>query len=206
MTERGIPFSVLKSTLGIRANGNPAHRLADGHWRGFAAKKTNTQPEFDYESVMVTVAFESDQRLKLEYEIPTVDTDSDGSPDASAPSRGVLQEVVEAAQTWYLAPETVIGLAENGSLQKSGAGRELRNDRALLAARMAGLISRYYQERARAHIMFRGYMPWSDLRGVILETIEEKDTVYQVRSAVTSVDWRLTRSGPETTIKAGYAR
>lgn len=185
-----------KADWGVFLQASPNHVLALNHFTG----DTETEPRFDYERLVATVALRSDERLALEYELPLED-----EGDAHAPSDGSLDLVDESAELWYLAPGTVVGVDESGVLRSSGStGRVLRNDASRLTLLMAGAIARYANERARAEIVAKGTIAWQGLLGAILTCLETGGDTHAVQGVITSVEWTFGEN-PLTTIKAGFA-
>jgi len=191
--EAGIGVSVTRFDWGVFLSASPNHKLALNHWSG--ANDTASDPKYDYEKIVVTMAAECDQRLALEYEL----ADGDGS---------VLELLDEAAELWYLEADTVVGVDKKGNLEMSGPeGRVLRNDAQRLAGLMAGAIARYAASRARAEIHIRGLLPYGDLVGRILTVIEDAGDIEDIGAPITEVSWSVGKdgSGPRTIIKTGFA-
>lgn len=194
--EYGIAVSVPRADWGVFLQASPNHTLALNHFNA----DSETDPRFDYDLLVATIAMRTDERLGLEYEIPL-----DQGEEAHGPSAGTLDIVDEMAEIWYLAPGTAVGVDENGTLRTSGGeGRVLRNDAPRLALLMAGAIARYTNERARAEIVAKGLLPWNDLLGSVLTVIETAGDTQSVQGVVTSVEWSFVGS-PQTVIKAGFA-
>lgn len=85
--------------------------------------------------------------------------------------------------------------------------RVLRNDASRLAFVMAGAISRYLIQRARASITIAGLKPWGNLIGQILTSLEQAGDAQQVSAPITSVEWTAGQNDdPGTTvIGTGFA-
>jgi adenylate cyclase class 2 len=124
---------------------------------------------------------------------------------------GIMEIEVPDAECWYLAPYTVVGVAdgkEDGgyqppTLKTSGtSARVLRNDRERLCTVMAGAIARYQYSRARAEIQVKGYRPWGALVGQVLTLIESGGDEQTVGAPITSISW----ANGSTTIRTGFAR
>lgn len=184
----GFALAAPANDWGIIIRGDQPHRMAKNHWSG--ANCTITEPEYDYEEVVATIAYESDVRLQLTY------SDPDGADGT------VLEIRLPGAHLWYLAPGTVVGLTEANGLESSGAGRVLRNDANRLELAMAGAIARYGRDRHRAEIVLEGLHPIGELLGQVLAYVQSTGSAQGVEAVVTSVSW----SNGQTTIKAGFAR
>jgi len=197
-----IGVAAAKTDWGVWLSASPNHRLAMNHW--FPAKATERPPVFDYDNLVATIAFRSDQRLRLEYELPD-----------AAPSDGVLDIEVPDAEFWYLAPHTIVDVNPEPWEIDKGAVREvtesgdepriLRNDVDRLALVMAGAIGRYYSSRLRGEIVIKGLVPWGELLGQILTVIEEAGDTHEVQAPITCVHWSA-GDKPQTTISTGFAQ
>lgn len=190
-----VGFSVHAAMIdwGVYLATSPRHLLAMNHFAGAAA--TETEPAWDYDDLIVTIALEADQRLTYVWE----------TPDDSRPSGGQLVIEVPDAELWYLARDTVLGTDIAGNLLKSGdKGRVLRNDTPRLMLHMAGAIARYFDLRSRAQLTFNGLMPAQQLLGQILTVIEEGEDTHHIQAAITAVTWDGSNE-PATTIRTGFA-
>lgn len=195
--ELGISLSVLTTTLGVQLGANPNHRLAAGSFGGAAA--TAKIPEFDWNRLVITVAFESDQR-------PTATAAIDGA----RPEDGVLDIVDNDLEFWLLAPHTVIGLNKDGTLKTSGdKPRVLRSDHERLAEKMIGILARHWRSRVKVALELESLEPWGDLVGAILSAVDAGGVLHDVESPITRVAWQANGDGDQvtvqTTISAGFA-
>jgi hypothetical protein len=152
---------------------------------------------YDYDSLSVTLAFESDERLMLTY------TRGGATQDAS---KLLTKDIyVKGAELWYLAPAAITDIAADGTSVGPVDGVVLRNDFDKLDAAMAGALNRYRQPRARAEIVLSGLLPWHDFVGKILTVLEEGDSdAHQIGAPITAIAWSAVGS-PTTTLYAGFA-
>lgn len=149
---------------------------------------------FDYDTMVATIAIETDLRIALEYS--TADTENTTTKVITVPG----------AEAWWVAPNTVIGTNEFGQLLTipESAGRTLRNDVDRLRIAMAGAIARYFQPRSRAVVSQRDFVAPSAVLGSILTVVDEGEGATQeVKSAITSIDYD--GDDPKTTFRSGYA-
>jgi len=198
-----IGVSAAQTDWGVCLNASPNHRLAMNHW--FPAKGTENPPVFDYDRLVATIAFESDQRLRLELEIP----------GGAKPTDGTLDIEVPDAEFWFLAARTIVDVdpepweVDKGAIKEvltSGdTGRVLRNDVDRLAAVMAGAIARYFAGRMRGVLVIKGLVPWGPLLGHILTVIEEAGDTHQIQAPITQVAW-MGGEKPQTIISTGFAQ
>lgn len=192
--ERGIGIHAPGHDWGIVLRAKPNHLLA---LRSFTPWEDTTDipPVYDWQTLKVTIAFEADERLYLEWSVP--------EPD---PGEGVMVVEDRGAELWYLAPSTVFGLTAAGQPRRSPAeGVVLRNDADRLLLRMAGAMARYYDERARAEILLVGLWPFSTLLGGILESVEESGDLDLINAAITGVEY-TGGDRPTTRITTGFGR
>ena len=179
----------------IHVNASPNHLLARNHWTSAAA--TAIEPLYDWQTLVATVAIETDQRLELSSVIKD-----------ARPSDGVMVIHDDSAELWYLAPNTAVMVAGNGNLLRS-PGRQvvLRNDADRLALILAGAIARYGRPRARAEIVYRGLLPMGHLLGNILTVVEQPGSdALNIQAPITAVEWEMVGGRPTTTVRAGFAR
>lgn len=193
--EAGIGVSSLNKDLGVLLSSKPNHMLALDRFS--AAAPTNSDPVYNYDNLMVTLAFESDQRLVLGADLAL-------GPDDADPG-GTLYIDMPELQFWYLAPYTMIGVTDLGLGRfAEPSGQVLRNDTARMALAVAGAIARYLEPRNRAEIHTRGLFPWSNMIGHIVAVLESGEAgSFEIDAPITSVEWDF-ESG-QTTIRTGFA-
>ena len=191
---KGIGVYALQNEWGVLLSASPNHLLAKYHFA--LANPTETDPAYDYDKLVATIALETDHRLELFYEVPGGD-------------ESIIEIPVPDAQLWILKggtiveadPKDLIGLWTSG-----GNDRVLRNDSPRLALIMAGAIARYCQPRHRAEVVLKGYQMWQDLLGNILTVVEQDGDAQRLEAPVTSIQWIMSERGPQRVIRAGYAR
>jgi len=199
--EEGIGVSALQDRLGVQLSASPNHLLAKEHFVIEGDVASATSPVFDYDEMEVTLAAETDQRLQIEAKIP-----------GAKPSDGVLEIEAPDAEMWVLKARTSLGPDPDDRtnlLLSPDHDVVLRNDAEKLWPLMAGAMSRYFDERARAEITIAGLKPWGGLVGNILTVIEQAGDRQTIEAPITSVDVIAGR-GPEdagaTVIRTGFAR
>jgi len=194
----GIGVQAMRNDWGVALASTPNHLLAKNRFTG--ANPTAQIPLYDYTRLIATIAFEADQRLRVEYTVPDASS-------AEIPPLGNGVKVIEEpdAEMWLLAGRTVVGVDETHQLKVSPSTPQiLRNDADRLALVMAGAIARYTVPRAKASITIKGILPWTSLLGQILTVIDEGGSLQQIQAPITSVSWQ---NGPQpvTTIQTGFA-
>lgn len=184
----GISVSVLSQDWGVHLGASPNHLLALNHWDG--AADSADEPQYDYDTLVTTIAFEADQRLRLE---ETLD-DDDGS---------VLEIIDDSAELWYLAQNTVVGIDAGGVLQATASGAVIRNDVDKLGQIMAGAVARYQQSRARAVFVLEGWHHLQGYIGHVLVGVDDGGGSEEMAAPITSVRWDA--DPPRTVLITGFA-
>lgn len=192
----GISVDVPHQDWGVLLSPRINHLLAYNHWESAEADSSDTEARFDYETLIATIAIEGDQRLVLGYDVP----------DNLKAGDGTTMDVVDNdAEMWVLLPNTIVDLDEDGGIVNSPDETiVLRNDSSRLALLLAGLYMRYINERVRATITIRGFLPWGDLVGHILATVQQGSSQEGVGAPITSIEW-VAGDSPKMVIKTGYA-
>lgn len=202
----GISLSVLPTEWGVLLGASPNHRLAKFAWsEGQEPYDTEWDPDapqddndkyYDYEDLVITIAYRLDQPVMMSYDVP-------GGGDGST------KEIFDpGAELWLLAPYTATDIDANGYLIGSGSDlRVLRNDSQRMALLMAGAIARYAEPRARANLVLKGVFAWTDLVGQILTVVDSGEgDLHDIQAPITSVELTMDGNTPLTTIKTGYAK
>lgn len=191
--QAGMNVSALLDEWGLSVAASPAHVLALDQFTG----DSGADPIYDWRKMKMTIAFRTDQRLKLVFE----------RVGGARPQDGTVVFSEEDAEFWFAPPGTVFGTDTNGLLQRTPADRYmvLRDDSPRLLMQMASAVARYFYPRSRADVEMIGLLPYSKLLGQMLTVVEEGGAASSVQAPITTVIYSVVRS-PRTTIKAGYAR
>lgn len=171
---------------------NPSHLLANNHWTSAAA--TNVEPEYDYSDLVLTLAIETDERLKV-IVTPT------GGQVGDTPRELVIN--VDDAEAWFVAEGTIYGVADDGSAlvtfddSPGFTTHVIRNDKDRLQRIAALALAWYSTSRASARIESNTlelfYEP-----GVMLKEVETADgTTVTTNSIVTRRAWNFERQTSE---------
>ena len=130
-TVRVVPAA---NNFGFDVVATPNHLIAKNHFEGKDAETSEEgeadskkHPRYDYKDMIITAAFETDQRLKVEMLIPN------GDPDR------VLTIECDDLELWHVVNGTVIDV-EAGKLKRHTADAVVRDDsdRARMVLSMAG--------------------------------------------------------------------
>ncbi len=194
--EMGISVSVSSSDLAVYLSAAPNYLLALNHWND--AQAGDKDPLYDWEEMVVTLAFPTDQRLQLVH--------GDALPDGDG---SIIDIDVPEAELWYVAPGTFVRTDNYGDLVTvPGAGLlVIRNDVEKLRRVMAGAIARYRYARGRGQIRMKGLWPWAELLGQILATFTgPSGSTESIDAPITSITWNFDAHGPTTTLQTGFAQ
>lgn len=201
--QNGMSISTMQYELGIWVNATPNHALAlgvafaDGSEESDTLEAGDFGPKYDFKTLVATLAWYTDQRIQLAFDVPNELKAGDGS---------VKEIFVNDAEMWLLAARTVVGVDVNAVLDSGPDMRILRDDRPRLAFIAAGLKARYIEERVRAQAVIKGFKAWADLVGNILELVEEGNGVFdRIGAPITRMEWSLNGHSPVFTIFTGYA-
>lgn len=166
--------------MALAVDFRPRHVLFNNHWTSaeigyMGGENFDSTKVFDYEDLVATVAMESDQRVKITAEGNGLENGKE------------LNIFVSDANLVYLAPNTVVGIDDNGALKNSGtSGRLLVDDRARLEA-IAALAWAWYSE-PRASVTFDAKWLGSNANvGALIKAIYSADETRDVGTVVTEV-------------------
>jgi hypothetical protein len=163
----------------------PGHVLGLNHFDP-AVSETDVAPVFDYERMIATIAVETDTRAKIEVEVLVPGRDLDR----------VLQIRVPDAHVWLVAPTTVVGVNDDGTLKYY----ESPNNPYLTDPRVArtdihrlfriALLARAMHGKRRAAVkVTRQGLALSHQLGTMLEAVVTQQNVQEVNSPVTRRSW-----------------
>jgi len=194
-TMAGVHVQLPRHGLGVRMVSHPRHLLGLGEFPNDAL--TLHLPKWHGGSIVATLAFESDARIALEYNVSGAET-VDGTEEI----------YVSDAEMWVAAPSTIVGFQPSGgsgtfTTTPNTGLTILRDDRPRLAMILAGAIARYAQSRCRAEVVASGILPWGTLGGYMLSTIESGDSL-TINAPITQIIWSNEADLPKTTIRAGH--
>ncbi len=185
-----LGFAVYASLTGLSVyiKSIPNHRMAQTEWADDpGASDSRYQPDLDWRTMVVTMAMEFDQRLSCWSLVPGV-TEPMTTKIIDLDSEHI------AAECWYVAPDTVLGIDENGDFVKvatPSAGQAntyhlLRDDSAQIWPLMCGAIARYQRPRMPGYLQVKGLRPWAvDTLGHVLT----KAGAIVVGAPITCIEW-----------------
>lgn len=91
--------------MALHVQFDASHRLALNHWDG--AQPSAIEPEYDYEQMIATICIETDERLFYNH-----------IGGQTADSQQIRTIHVPGAEMWILMPGTVVGISDDGTLQR----------------------------------------------------------------------------------------
>ena len=191
---------MLDRELALAVDIKPRHLLMKNRWSSaeisyYGNEEFDSDQVLDYQELLATVALETDQRVKVVAESETV---SNG--------RELLIEVSDA-ELVYLAPNTVVGIDDDGALQGSGSsGRLLVDDRDRLTA-IAALASAWYSRpRASLKIIKKG-VGGMGVPGMMVLDVRTASDSREAGTVITeeTIIWSDGGKGPITTVATQYA-
>jgi hypothetical protein len=176
----GASIYTLPTTLGLQA------RVSDpGIFAGTGG--------LNWRTAVATLAFQSTQRLQVEYSIPD-----------SISADGVYVIDVPDAEFWFLANGTIYGIKPDGTPAETTEARVVRDDREKLLRVIVGVVARYTQARNRAVVHARGLQSYGADLLKILGSVSDGTDANLIAAPITSVSWKF-EGDYETTAATGYA-
>lgn len=205
----GISVKPLEGELGIRLKSDPKHHIAKtGNGPEITIPGQGKKPEYSYENIAVTMAWETDTRISLAL------TDESISPNA-----GEMCVYAPGCECWYVAPRTFLGeLNEQGVAiitpeeQTEGdpdafAGKIVRNDVEHMKEVLNGIFLKHVYQ-SRCDVTLINLWPVAHFIGrfteKVVNSMNGQTTEEPIESVITSIRFSFgkTRS---VTLEMGYA-
>ncbi|MGB0714279.1 MAG: hypothetical protein ACPGXK_00260 [Phycisphaerae bacterium] len=193
--EDGVPSATVTpgdrgGTIEIKFG--PAHLLARNHFDPDADpnfQPTETDPAFDYERMLVTIAVEVDTRSKVDVVL-------------GSGSRTLVIHVPDA-HVWVTSPFTVDGLGVTRIPHTYVGPRVVRDDTRRLREVAAAARAWYGGDRRAINIREHGIFSPLPL-GTMVSTIQMEGEQKEVNTVVTEQKWDLDSREPATSIRTGF--
>jgi hypothetical protein len=134
-----VRVGVTPHELAVLLEVSPNHIMADGVYTGECTGAEESK--YDYRTMILTATIETDDRLRVEWELPKR---TDDGPEIE------LTLYLPDAEVWYVAKGTVKGLKDDGTLDIEDAAKTLRDDSELLVS--AAALAKAWYGVARASI------------------------------------------------------
>ena len=193
--EDGVPSaSVTPGDRGgtIEVKFGPAHLLARNHFDPEADptfQPSETEPVFDYERMLVTIAVEVDVRSKVNVVL-------------GSGSRELVIHVPDA-HVWIASPFTVDGLGVTRTPHTYVGPRVIRDDTRRLREVAAAAKAWYGSDRRAVNISELGIFAPLPL-GTMVSTIQMEGEQKAVNTVVSEQRWNLDTENPTTGISTGF--
>lgn len=152
---------------------------------------TNYLPQADYRNLMVTVAMETDEVLRVEAELP--------AERQSGQHRSVVIDV-DDAELWYVVPDTVSGAQRAVLTRRTGGTARDDSDRLRGIAALA--LAWYGQPRTEITVGIESLGEYAALGSYLVQTSSSWHTT-QVGTVVTSKAWDFRNH--TTTLRTAYS-
>jgi len=193
----GASIRPLTREMGVCMCFRPAYLAAKNHW----TQGTDEPGKYDYyidedgtdyETLVVTAFIETDQFVQLSYNLNNYE------------NKRVLTISIPDAELWYIVPDTIIDIDENGTLIKYSAEAPniIRDDRDCLRAVLVAALSWYSKRRNKVTITTKAITPGIAL-GTMLENVDVAG-IGAKGSVVTSIVWNMQSKSPTTTIQTDF--
>jgi len=186
---------MMPNAIGVRLQVRPAYVYALNHWDEDAGEGLR-EPLRDYETLVFTVAFAADDRLRVTRKI--------GNRPTDAPSRLVID--VPDAQAHILHENTTVGIKADGVRKRTPRMAIIRDDTPRLR-RIADLAAAWYARTRRAASITLPFVAREADGagvGVLMRQITAGGRSIPVGSPVTSVAYRF-GDDMTTTVASDYA-
>ena len=183
----GAHVRMLDTDRGFALKGKYNHLFGLGH---FTATTSEDTPVYDYESLVATVAIDTDLRLEQEVSF---------TPEGEVERVMVIE--CHDAEYWYIVPGTIVR-GEDGEFTRTTSLEIVRDDSAKVKA-LASLAAAWYGVyRAAVRLDLQRIGFFAPIGGIV-EEITSAWHKEPVNTVLTSRTWDFQRQS--TTIETGYA-
>ena len=200
----GASVRPLSREMGGYMGFNPAYLAAKNHWIP-GTDEPGEQDYYidekgaDYETMVVTAFIETDQFAQLSHNLNNYE------------NKRVLIISIPNAEIWYIVPDTIVDVDENGELVKYKSKgifggilprKPLRDDTKRLRAALTAALAWYSKRRNKVTITTKAITPGVPI-GTMLEDVDVAG-VGAKGSVVTSITWSFQSKSPTTTIQTDF--
>ena len=179
---QGLPKSYVRMAdreLSVILKAPINHSFGKNHFDdGEAIGPTLVQPTFDYEDLHATVFMKTDQRVGIDVDIPD---------DDSFENQRTLRIMLEDAELWYVAPDTVIGV-DDDKQPKFHTGGVTKDDRPRLRAVAAFAKAWYSHKRSVVEVTRRVITKALEVGAYVVDISTGKQTE-EAGTVVTEQSW-----------------
>lgn len=191
--DQPIPVHLLDRDTGILLKPRLPHILGLNHFDAGTPPESDTDPLYDYQTVVATLCIRTDEHLQVEELL---------SEYEQSENLKTMRIDVPDAEFWYVVQGTVVGVnGDNGTLDRVAAGQVKRDDGARLR-QIAAMAKAYYGAvRQTASFGLRKITPEHRV-GLYYTRIVSGTDVQTLGTVVTNVTWDLVRM--ETAVQTGW--
>lgn len=186
----GAAIRPLAREMGISMRFSYQYLAAKNHWKDAEPAELADMIEdigIDYEDSIVTAFLETDQVVHIVHSFNFFE------------NQRTLTITIPDAELWYITPETIIGVDENGACMKyGGTSGLLRDDRKRLRRALAAAMAWYGKERNKITIAIKEIDPGIPI-GTLIENVDVAD-VGAIGSVVTELQWNFQSQSVSTSI------
>lgn len=186
--ELHVGMSVSDREMAVTLMTPLGHILAENHWSG--AEDSNAEPIVDYEDLIATVMTETDERLRVEYQL--------GLRPPGDQWEAKIIEVPDAV-AWYVVPNTVEDVEDGAKTYHTGG--LVRDDTDRLRGVAAFAAAWYGQAQATVSVTFDTITTEFPL-GALISNAAGAWHNFQIGTVVSSVTWDF--DSQKTEISTGY--
>lgn len=179
--------------MAFQLHGRYNHLYGLNHFNSEASPTSQFLPMFDYEELILTAAFETSERLKIEEVIR-------GNTDVEAAR--VLTINVPDAEMHYIVPGTVIPTSDDSRERHKGG--IVRDDSARLRA-IAARAKAWYSITRASIAYTESDIAYLGLTGRYLQNISSASRTMDINTVISSVSHDYASKPPTTTIHTGYS-
>lgn len=179
--------------LGFLVEPTINHVLALGSFNS-TIRVSGTEPIYDYFSINATVAYDTDERLKVRAKV-------EGFENIDEPK--TLTIAVPDAALWYLTPGTMTGVS-GGVIVRDTVGGILRDDSDRLRQIASLALSWYGKRRAILDISWKRITNPGVL-GSLVRSVSDSWTRTISGTVITSIEWDFGTEEQTTRIKTSFA-
>lgn len=182
---------MLDSEMGLSIQPSINHILASGSF-GTESNGSDIAPIYDYFGIIVTVAYDTDQRLKVRAKVGNFE-------DIAEPK--TLTIPVPNAALWYLTPGTMVGITD-GAIVRDAVGGILRDDSDRLRQIAALALAWYGERRAILNISWKRIINPGVL-GSFVRSVSDSWNRRLSGTVITTISWNF--EAQETGIETSFA-
>lgn len=190
------PFSIAMNDTGpgIILSAQPNHLVALNHFDTADAgtSDSNTEPQVDYETMIVTVMMETDIHVKVDTAVLGYGTTETGRTKAIYDNDAVV---------WYIVPNTVIEVTDGELVHHDGG--YVRDDSERIRLIAARAMSWYGQPRSQIEWTAQ-YVDLAAPAGSMIRSMIGPEGVTLVNSMVTSRVWNFEPGQQSTRVQTGF--